>query len=188
MKVQDGAGKGAWAKVDSTNRLYTRSISGTDLADSSQKDGLAYTFATGAWISLTTTGTEHAVFWLRNDDPDRVLEIHDVRSCATVAQQWIMYVDDDAGTIVSTANAATSVNMNRTSSNTSLSTQYYGADTLTRSGGVEIHRHINNIGHSTNSFEGALVLGKDNSVTLTCEVQSVGEVCVMITGHYANVT
>jgi hypothetical protein len=56
----------------------------------------------------------------------------------------------------------------------------------TRSGGVWMSQHINDVGHSNIEYEGALILGQNDSLTLT--VQNVSSAttlaCVRIHAYY----
>jgi hypothetical protein len=183
--IEDGTGTGSKVKVNSDNRMLVSSVVQTDLFDASKERGGGYIFSSLGFISLTSTGTESGIFYLKNTDTDKILEIHDIRTCGTVAQQWKMYQGDTGGTLISTANDATPQNMNLTSSNTASAICYYGADSLTRSGGSLVSVHANNVGHGHDSFQGALILGTGDSITLTAEVASAGEVCVMVTAHYS---
>lgn len=184
MLLKSGWGDGTYAKIKSDGRLYVNSVSSSDLADNSRTSGSAYIFHTSGFISLTTTGAENGIFYLKNTSTTQNLELHDMRTCGTVASQWIMYHGDTGGTLISTANASTPQNLNRTSTNTASATCYYGADALTRSGGTLFAQHINGVGHAVNKFEGSLILGTNDSITLTAEVAAAGEVCAIITGHY----
>lgn len=62
--IQDGTGKGFLAKVDSTNRLLTRTVEGSE-QDAASANGDAYNINTGT-INLTS-GSASSLLYFRND-------------------------------------------------------------------------------------------------------------------------
>lgn len=187
-QLENGHGNCYRAKINSDGRLWTEAATLTDLAVTSREEGESYTFHTAGFINITTTDTETAVFYLKNTSTTKQLEIHDIRTCGDQVQKWVLYFNDTGGTIISNATAAGSGNMNRRSSKTADADVYKGADGVTRSGGTQGPQHINGVGDSTNHLEGALILGRNDSITLTCEVASAADVCVLITAHYSAIT
>jgi len=185
MKIEDGTGSGRFAAVDTTKRLKTAAAVSSALHENSINEKQVYIFSTGGFISITSTGTETGVFYLKNTSSTKYLFINSIRTCGTQIQKVLIYKDPTGGTLISTANAAESTNLNLTSSNTSESTQYYGANALTVTGGTHIANHINHVGHSTMNLDDALVLGKNNSIAITFEVDTAADVCVAIEGYYA---
>jgi hypothetical protein len=185
-QLEDGTGGGYRAAVDIDNRLLTKAITNCDCKDVSQTTAQSYEFATGAFLAPTTTD-EHAIFYLKNTSSTKHLHIHEIRTCGSVIQQWILYKNDTGGTIVSDANAGVEINHNFASSNTADADVFAAsAAGKTRSGGSWMSQHINDIGHSNIEYEGALILGQNDSLTLT--VQNVASAttlaCVRIHAYY----
>lgn len=184
VKIQNGWGSGALARVGEDGLLQTKSISTPILEYASAKDGQAYVFSTGDFIDLTSNDTESAILYIKNTSVDKILCIYDIRTCGLSTQLWKLYLDDDAGTIVTDANAGLSENLNLSSSNNAEADCYRGADSKTRSGGRVGQVWINSMGHSVNNFEGALILGTGNSITLTAEMPTADKCCAMISAYY----
>ncbi len=185
-QIEDGTGKGTKAAVDTENRLLTKAIMNCDCKDVSQTTAQSYEFATGAFLAPTTTA-EHAVFYLKNTSSTKHLHIHEIRTCGSVIQQWILYKNDTGGTVVSDANAGVEINHNFASSNTADADVFAAsAAGKTRSGGSWMSQHINDVGHSNIEYAGALILGQNDSLTLT--VQNVASAttlaCVRIHAYY----
>lgn len=186
LQIQDGTGRGYQAKVDANNRLETFSYTRCDCADNAIRLGEAYEFATGAFVGPTTTA-EHAVFHLKNTSSTKALLVHTIRTCGTVAQKWILYKNDTGGTIVSDANAGVEENLNFRSTNAADADVFTAsAAGKTRSGGTWMSQWINDLGHSEISFEGGLVLGKNDSITLTVQnvASATTEACCRIHAYY----
>lgn len=188
FQKQDATGGGFGQKVDKDNRDHTVAFTRCDCADNSIRLGKAFEFATGAFIA-PTTDVEHAVLYLKNTSATEALIIHTIRTCGSVAQQWIAYKNDTGGTIISDDNAGVEENLNFRSTNAAV------ADVLaasaagkTRSGGTWLTQWINDVGHSNLDFEGALVLGANDSLTLTVQnvVSATTLACARILAYYEN--
>jgi hypothetical protein len=183
MKISDGKGSGQEAQV-SLNRLLTQAAASTELHENSITDAQVYMFSTGAFISLTTTGTETGILYIKNTSTTKNLFIHEIRTCGDVAQKVTFYKNPTGGTLVTDETAGQSTNLNFTSSNSADATIYKGADAKTVTGGTWLGQHINHIGHSNNQTGDALVLGRNDSLAITFEVASAGDVCVAIVGYF----
>lgn len=186
FQFEDGTGTGFKAKVDANNRQETFSYTRCDCSDNAIRLGQAYEFATGAFIAPTTTA-EHAIFYLKNTSSTQSLLIHTIRTCGSVVQQWILYKNDTGGTIVSDANAGVEENLNFQSANVAVADVFAAsAAGKTRSGGTWLSQWINDAGHSNIDFVGGLVLGSNDSITLT--VQNVATAttlsCCRIHAYY----
>jgi hypothetical protein len=186
LQKQDGTGSGHLQKVDANNRDHTVAFTRCDCADNSIRLGKAFEFATGAFIAPTTTD-EHAILYLKNKSPTEALIIHTIRTCGSVLQQWIAYKNDDGGTIISDANVGVEQNLNFRSTNVALADVWAAsAAGKTRSGGSWLTQWINDIGHSNLDFESVLVLGTNDSLTLTAQnvVSATTLACARIVGYY----
>lgn len=166
MLISDGH-NGHTAGVDTANRLLTKAIVNCDCKDNSLLVAQSYEFATGAFLAPTTTA-EHAVLYVKNTSSIKRLHIHTIRTCGSVIQQWILYKNDTGGTIISDANAGVKLNHNFSSSKAAEADVWAAsAAGKTRSGGSWMSQHIDDVGHSNIDFEGALILGQNDSLTLT---------------------
>jgi len=71
MQIQDGAGKGYWAKVDSYNRFVTYTTTQKEVADVSVRTERAFSVTTDA-ITFNSTN-EHPWLWLKNTNSNLLL-------------------------------------------------------------------------------------------------------------------
>jgi hypothetical protein len=186
FQLIDGTGQGYAQKVDAINRAHIVAFTRCDCADNAIRLGKAFEFATGAFIA-PTTDTEHAILYLKNTSATEALIIHTIRTCGSAIQQWIAYKNDTGGTIISDGNAGVEQNLNFRSTNEAVADVFAAsAAGKTRSGGSWLTQWINDVGHSNLDFEGALVLGTGDSLTLTAEnVASATTVaCARILAYY----
>ncbi len=147
-QVEDGTGRGYRAAVDPSNRLLTKAIMNCDCKDVSQETAQSYEFATGAFLAPTAT-SEHAIFYVKNTSSTLHLHIHEIRTCGSVVQRWILYKNDTGGTIVSDANAGVEVNHNFASSNVADADVFSScAAGKTRSCGFWMSQNFNDFCHS----------------------------------------
>ena len=98
--------------------------------------------------------------------------------------KWKVYKNSTGGTLISDQNSGNSINLNIQSENSADVVIYKGADAKTVTGGTMISHLINDIGHSDEDFDGALILGTGDSIELSVEVASAGEVCCRVIGYY----
>lgn len=182
--IEDGTGKGYKSKVDVNNRLAVESTATPVIAEVSIRDGQSYVFASGDFITISTTGTETGVFYLKNTSTTKLLKIYSIRSCATVINKWKIYKNSNAGTLITDQVAGSKNNLNISSSNVPDATVYKGSDGKTVSGGAMLEHWINDVGHSTEIFDGSLILGTNDSVELSVELDSAGEVCCRMIAYY----
>ena len=184
MKVIDGEGSSRAAGVTTDHRLKTEAVEKTEIHYNSITDEEVYMFSTAGFVTISSTGTETGVFYLQNTSATKNLILNNIRTCGNQIQKVLIYTNPTGGTLISTANAASSINFNLVSSNTSDSIQYYGANGHTVSGGTHATNHINNIGHSTMDLSNAVVLGRNDSIAITFELAVAGDVCVSVIGYY----
>ena len=184
MKIEDGTGSKRLAKVDTRNRLTTYATNLPKLADISDENGDSYIMANGGFISITSTGTESGIVHIKNTSETQDLHISELRTCGTVVSKWRVYKNSTGGTLISDQTAGINQNMNFTSQNVPDSTVYSGGNAKTVSGGTMIGHHITDIGHSTDILEGSLILGRNDSIQITVELASAGEVCCRLLGYF----
>lgn len=184
MKIEDGTGTGRAAKVEENNRLLTQAAASSELHENSLKEEQVYMFSSGEFTSITTTGTETGCFYVKNDSSTKKLILSSIRTCGTQLQKVTFYKNATGGTLITDQTPAQSTNLNFTSSNSSESTVYVGANAKTVTGGTWFGQHINHVGHSSIDTRDALILGKNDSLSVTFEVAVAAEVCVAIEGYF----
>jgi hypothetical protein len=184
--LEDGVGTGNKAKVDSDNRLLTKSTMQSNLAFNSTDEDLqeCYIFSTGGFISITTTDTETGVFYVKNTSETKKLILSTIRTCGNQVQKVVMYKNPTGGTLVTDQTAGQATNLNFTSANEAAASTYKGADGKTVTGGTHLGQHINNTGHSTEKTQDALILGRNDSFAITFELAVAGTVCVAVEGYF----
>lgn len=179
--IKDGTGAGYNAKVFSNNKLAVQSVSQGRAAYFADVEEASYLIATGGFISITTANTETGVFYMKYTG-DGDFHITSIRTCGVETNKWLLYKDASTGTLISNAVSGVITNTSIASSNLAPITCYKGAEGDTVTNGTVIENWINGMGHSTEDFDGVLVLKKNDSLALTCEVPMASDVCVRILG------
>lgn len=182
--IEDGTGQGYSLKINNKNRASVSAENKPVMAVVSDENGDAHVFASGDFESITTTDTETGMLHLKNTSTTKNLHIYSVRTCADVINKWKIYKNSTGGTLITDQTAGSSNNLNIISQNIPEVNCYKGADGKTISGGTMLEHWINDVGHSTEVFDGALILGRNDSVELTVELGSAGEVCCRIIAYY----
>jgi hypothetical protein len=175
--IKDGAGTGNTARV-SGNRLNVQAFTRARFADVSEKNEKCYLLCTNGFISLTTTGAAQALMYIKNTSTTDHLHIENIRACGEVPQKWIIYKNATGGTLISDQTAGASNNIFLSNDNAPDLNNYIGADGKTVTGGTLIDQFINRAGHSIEDFGGAMILEKNDSISLTCEVTAAGDICL----------
>jgi len=181
MIIESGEGNRYKAEVKSNNKLATEAVVASRAAYQADVEGQSYLFSTGGFISITTVDTETGIFYIKYNGEGH-LHLTSIRTCGTASNLWKFYKNPTGGTLISAATAAESNNTKFDSSNTVDVNCYKGANGSTLTGGTVIENWINAMGHSTEEFDGVLILGKNDSLALTCQVPSSASVCVRILG------
>lgn len=184
----DGKGRGFLAEVDAVQRVRTLATTVCDCRDNSVRLAESYEFATGDFVPLGNDTNEHAIFFLKNTSATKSLFIHEIRTCGTATIKWVLYKNDTGGTLISDANAGVEVNHNFSSANVADADVWTAsAAGKTRSGGSWMSQHIDELGHSELNFAGALILGANDSLTLTGRLQAAAAsmvCCCRIHAYY----
>lgn len=186
MTVIKGAGtSGYGADVNELGELLVTGPMEPSIASTSKREGLAFIFSSLGVVALTTGGGESGMLYIKNTDPSRDLELHDIRVSGDVIHTWQIYVGDTAGTLISTATPGGEFNLNRTrSSRVALADVFKGEDGLTRSGGTLMGQSITGVGSYNIDLHGAFILGNNDSVVFTCTPAENGNAAIDVTGHY----
>lgn len=185
MKIEDGSGTGKYAAVTTNNKLKVDAETHSELHDISIVEGQVYMFSTGGFVNITSTNTETGILYIKNDSATKYLIIHSIRTCGEQIQKVLLYKNSSAGTLISGATNGQITNLNLSSSNASEATCYKGANGSTVTDGTIIGNHINNVGHSTIHTQDALILGKNDTLTITFELATAGEVCAAVEGYFS---
>lgn len=184
MRIEDFTGNGYGAKVGKDKRLYTQAAVSSELHENSLTDEQVYMFSSGEFTSITTTGTETGVFYVKNNSQTKKLFLSSIRTCGDQIQKVTFYKNATGGTLITDETAASVENLNYTSSNIADASVYRGADSKTVTGGTWFGQHINQIGHSVVDTRDAIVLGRNDSLSITFELAIAGNVCVAIVGYF----
>lgn len=184
MKLEDGTGSGRLAKVNSDNQLETIAVVASEMEFESERHGDAFVLASGDFIAISTLNTETGILHVKNTSSTKNLYIHSIRSCGTQIQKWKLYKNSDAGTLITDEAAGSSSPLNLTSTKTIEANVYKGANGKTVSGGTMLEHWVNDVGHSQEEFEGALILGNGDSIELSVELATAGDICCRVIGYY----
>ena len=185
MKIEDGKGSGKLAQVDSTNRLSVDAKTHSEVHDIATEDGQVYMFSTNGFITISSTGTETGILYIKNTSATKFLVINAIRTCGTVVQKVKFYRNSTAGTLISGASNGQITNTNFTSSNAAEATCYKGTNGSTLTDGTHLGNHINGIGHSTVYADDAIILGRNDTFSITFELASSGDVCAAVVGYFS---
>ena len=169
-QIQDGTGKGYLAKVDSDNRLYTKSVVSTEQEHESS-NGLAYNINTG--IITLTNATKTPVLYLKNNEElDLIIDTVLYMTGASTGGSGDVLVEivrnPTAGTIVSGASDV-EMNVNRNFGSTrSLSVNAYkGATGNTLTDGVKFIESILSTATQRVAVSvGAVIIPKGSSIAI----------------------
>ena len=182
-KLVDGKGRGFEAEVTSDNKLATFSVSRAEIEDVSLNDGEAYVFATSNHIDVPIANTLYGIFYVENTSETKKLYIDSIRSCGTAVQKWNIYKNPTTSTVIDDQTAGVSTNMNFSSANTADVNVYQGTGT-SFTGGTLVENWVNDVGHSLEHYNGAVILGKNDSLGMSANIAASGDLCVRIIGYY----
>lgn len=182
--LENGWGDGGFKqRVNKEGRAFSDSTVFSRIHDISDRIGEVFVLTTAGFVSITSTGTETGVFHLKNLDA-RPLRIHSIRTCGNQIQKVKLYSGVTTGTLISNADPGGEANLNQTSSKEINADVFVGANGYTVTNGMTVPSHINNVGHSDETFDGAMILGKNDSITITFEVAIAADVCVRTIAYY----
>jgi len=169
-QVQDGTGKGYLAKVDSDNRLYTKSVVSTEQEHESS-NGLAYNINTG--IITLTNATKTPVLYLKNNEEfDLIIDTVLYMTGASTGGSGNVLVEivrnPTAGTIVSGASdVEMNVNRNFGSTRSLSANAYKGATGNTLTDGVKFIESILSTATQRVAVSvGAVIIPKGSSMAI----------------------
>lgn len=184
-KIRDGSGAGYQVRVSATNRLAAEAESISAFAVASAERSAAFSITTAQTVALTAAAGESAVLYAKNGS-SLPLGIGAFAVGNSAAGTWRAYVNTTGGTIISSGTAVTPVNFNAASGRQFNGDAFRGADGLTQTGGTVLVLGYAATGFNTLETAGALILGVDNSVTLTFEPDSNCNVEATILSAYSN--
>ncbi len=175
FQIQDGTGSSRKAGVSILNRVLVDSITEERAVYNSINDGNTFVISTG-FLSITgVTGQEDGLIYLKNNS-DKQMLIHHIKLWAGTASQFAkikVYRNPTTGTLISSAIAANTQNINFGSSNEYEGLAYRGNGTnLTVTNGDVWGSHYLGVGNQQMlmfMWNGAVVLEKGNSLAVTAE-------------------
>ena len=189
--IEDGPGSGFSAKVSTSNRLFTDSVT-EEKAVLASTNGNAFNFTTD-FITIGTgaTNTECGIIYIKNND-DRDLEIHHLKmwlgNSGTIAKVRL-YKNPTNGTLISSAINGNDEVLNFGSSNEFDGLFYQGDGTaLTVTNGSILSNIYLGVGMQQMLHEmymGQVILPKGTSMAVTVESSISINVSVGINGFYA---
>lgn len=187
--IRNGRSGGFWAaEVNQEGALFTNSIAIPQVAYESERHGDVFVVSTG-FVALTTTASFNGVVYIKNEDlQNRPVYLERLRVCGGVTtmgntMQCIIYKNPTGGTLISDANPGFVENFNTTSSEEFSGLVYAASgDGKTVTGG----RHWSNFqggapGHIPQPYNGALILGKNDSMAIALKPTAAMEVCMELT-------
>lgn len=161
---RDGTGGGYLAKVTSTNRVAVTTESVTAAAVASLERASAFSIGTQGTVSITTTGADSAILYVRNDSALPLI-IGAFAVSSTQTGTWTVRRNPTAGTITSSGTALTPINLNFSSGGAASATCFLGANGLTSTGGTVPLNGFTVAGFTVLDTQGAVVL--ENGAILT---------------------
>ena len=177
MKVQDGAGKGYWAEVNSENELVVRAITEQEIEHASAKLGSAY-----AWDSTELDiDAGDTMLYVRNDSDTPLICDSLIVNGSNVICTWDIGIG--SATTTPTGTTVTGANLNTASGNTAESTAY--SDETAVADATVIARIKTGVsGHHVHDLTG-VVIGKNHYIQINQETESTSG-SVVLTGHFEN--
>lgn len=182
-RIVDGKGRGYEAEVSSNNKLEVFSVSENEMTFISQKDGDAFMFATANHIDIPIADTIYGVFYLKNTSETKNLYIESIRACSTAVNLWNLYKNPTTSTVIDDQTAGVKNTLNFTSASTADANVYQGTGT-NFTGGSLLENWVNDVGHSTEEYGGAIILGKNDSIGVSAKLKASGDACIRVVGYY----
>ena len=166
FEIKDGKGRGNIAKVSSRQRLAVEASQNRRIYYVSRTDELAFTLNSHD----ATAAADTEIFYLKNDDTDRLLFVDLIRVGGVASILWKVW--SVTGTAAG-GNALTATNLNRTSG-VSASITSRGDDSVT---GLTLADQISSIrtvanGHGLIKYDDTLILGNGDAIAV--EVDAAG--------------
>ena len=188
--TKDGTGGGYLAEVTESNMLKTESVSIKEISYESQRHGDAFVLNSG-FISLTTTGAFNAIMYVKNTDTEnKALFIEKLRVCGGLCagastMQVLLEANPTGGTLISDQTPGLSASANISSSREFGGLVYIGGDGKTVSGGFQLSNFQGHApGHSIQEYEGALILSKNDSISIKLNPSVAMDVCIEIVCYH----
>src|SRR5210317_690783 len=163
--ILDGTGQGYRLKVLEDNSIPVTAVAKSEMVNTSETTEKAFIFANGGFPSITTLNTETPILYLKNTSTTELLHIFSLRSCGTEKSKWRVRKNITGGTIISNQTEGLKNNLYLSSSTECECIVYTGVDGDTFTGGSMFEHWINDVGHSIEDFQGAIILGPEDSMT-----------------------
>ena len=114
-QIRDGTGKGFLAKVDSENRLIVHADQNSEehnIAHQFARAYIANTADTAPTLTVASDGNIYDILYAENSDPDRIINIHDIRITTDTAGIVVQVIRNPILGSVGANNAHTPQNTN----------------------------------------------------------------------------
>ena len=176
MRIQDGAGNGSWAAVNSDNLLEVYSTVTPEIT-AAAIDGDAFIISSGA-IALTTTGSFNGMLYIKNTNLGHTLFVERVCFHGTQIAQWRLFRNPTTGTLVTSGTDTDPVNLRFSSGSKLLGTVKKGANALTVSDGIVLSTELTTTAIRSSELRGAMQVGENNSLAFDVKPSVAGDFCV----------
>jgi len=171
IEIQDGTGKGYKVAVSEDGELQVTAINESEEHRAAVHGEAYYANTTDTANTLTQTATGGAMLYLRNNSSTKLLVVEKVLTSSNVAGGTVLWeINKTLGTIAD-HNTHVPVNSNASSGRVADALCYSWAETndglggLT--GGTKIKTFITGAGFTVHPIDGAIILGKNDSITVS---------------------
>jgi hypothetical protein len=173
-QIKDGEGGGSLAGVTRDHRLKSEAKAIPELTlVSSEQERAFYTFTD--FITLATSGVFSGVYFLRNGSQNRYC-LHQLRTSNSMVARWKMIKNPTTGTLITAGTPKEAENLDSGSPIQFGSVPLAGADSQTVTDGKLWDQWINQPGHTTEQFSGAIIIQPGDSMALVCDPVAAGDV------------
>lgn len=164
--IKDGTGTGKTAKIDSTNRIFTRGVV-TNLYQQALVDGKAFFISSGVQ-TLTSANISYLLYIKNNDDRDLLVDLSIVNMGVTTGGAgdftFTITLNPTAGTLVSGGSTGVAANVNLGSATTANLTVLTGVEGSTLTDGIPIPNILSHPGRET--VKDTVVIPKGSSLAM----------------------
>lgn len=141
--------------------------------------GNTFIISSGFISASATADTTSAILYVKNTSTTKKIHLGLFRTCNEAAMKWIMKT---GATALSSETLVTPLNSLVGDAATLDATVNIGAQNATVTGGTTFASWINNVGHSSPDYRGAIILNPNQTFTLECLpfASVAAEVCITI--------
>lgn len=143
--------------------------------------GRTFMISSGFASASATANTTSAALFIQNTSTTKNLYLGIVRTCGEVPFKWVM---KSGATAMSSETSSSPLNMKLGDPTTLDAIVNIGAQDATVTGGAVLMTWINGVGHSSPDYQGSLILGANETITLEVlpfeSVVGGSEACISI--------